>query len=217
MRGTRAIALSVSFLALQGASGCAPTSADRIAREARIVEKERTPDKLVARGVAFARVGDLTRAEQYLAAALEAGADSDTVLPTLIRVCIVGNRYRVAIGYATARLQEHPDDVRLRFVVAELRAALDDGAGARKDLERVLDVEPKNAAARFAYARLLRDGFGDVRAADKEFRAYLALAPNGEHVEEASASLLRDVPAPTALPPSETAAPTPLAPTSPRD
>jgi len=217
MRGMRIAAHSVSLLALQGTLGCAPTAADRIANKARVVETERTPDKLVARGLAFARMGDLTRAEQYLAAALDAGADSDTVLPTLIRVCVVANRYRVAIWYARTRLEAHPNDVRLRFVVAELQAALEDGPGARKDLERVLDVEPKNAAARFAYARLLRDRFGDVRAADKEFRAYLALEPNGEHAEEAGAAVLREVPAPVPAPDEGTAVPTPLAPTAPRN
>jgi tetratricopeptide (TPR) repeat protein len=192
----------LSALALLGTQACAPTPAQQVARDAHVVETERTPEKLVARGEGFAQLGDLTRAEQYLAAALEAGADPKTVLPTLLRICIIGHRYRVAIGYATTYLDEHPEDAHLRFVVAELRAALDDGDGARKDLARVLETEPENAGAHFAYAKLLRDGLDDVLGADAEFRRYLALAPSGEHAEEAKGALLRLVTVPVSAPPS---------------
>lgn len=181
------------FLAILGAlavPACASRPADRVARDVSTVRTERAPDKLVARGTAFASVGDLTRAEQYLAAALDAGADPDVVLPRLLRVCINSGNHRAAIGYAAPLLQRHPDDANLRFVVAELRAATGDPGGARADLERVVALDPDAPAPHFAFARLLRDQLRDPVGADREFRAYLRVAPAGEHADESRASLL---------------------------
>ncbi len=190
---TRTLSAIVLSLSALGAFGCAAAPADRVAHDVSTVQAERSVDKLVARGMAFASVGDLTRAEQYLAAALDAGADADVILPKLLRVCIAAGHDRAAIDYATPQLQRRPSDARLRFVVAELRAVTGDTGGARTDLEQVVTATPRDSAPHFAYARLLRDQVGDVLAADREFRAYLALAPDGEHAEEARASLLQVV------------------------
>ena len=169
---------------------CANRPSDRVARDVTTVKSERTPDKLVARGVAFAGVGDLTRAEQYFAAALDAGADPNVVLPKLLRVCITSGNHLAAINYAAPLLQRHPDDADLRFVVAELRAVTGDTQGARADLQHVVDLAPDEPAPHFAYARLLKDKVGDPAGADREFRAYLRVAPEGEHAEESRSSLL---------------------------
>jgi thioredoxin-like negative regulator of GroEL len=187
--------IPVLFVVLAGlaSTACGASSGDRVARDLTAVQKERTPDKLVARGVAFAGVGDLTRAEQYLAAALDAGADPEVVLPKLMRVCIAAGHERAAIDYAAPQLRKHPGDAHLQFVVGELRALTGDASGAREDLEHVVNVDPQAAAPRYALARLLRDQVGDVVAADREFRAYLRLSPSGEHAEEARASLLQAV------------------------
>ena len=65
----RGLSLSALGLAL---AGCASQShADKVKDDLAQVKAERAPDKLVDRGLAFANVGDLTRAEQYLAAALD--------------------------------------------------------------------------------------------------------------------------------------------------
>ena len=173
--------------------GCARKPSDRVARDVSIVREERTPDKLVARGMAFAGVGDLVRAEQYLAAALDAGADPNVVLPKLLRVCITSGNHLAAINYAAPLLQRHPDDASLRFVVAELRVVTGDTQGARADLEQVIELTPNDPAPHFAYARLLKDHVGDPLGADREFRAYLRLAPDGEHAEESRGSLLKVV------------------------
>jgi tetratricopeptide (TPR) repeat protein len=188
------------------ATACGTTRDERVARDLSTFHAERTPDKLVARGAALAQIGDLTRAEQYLAAALDEGADPSVVLPKLLRICISAGHQRAAINYAAPQLRKHPGDVWLRFVVAELRALTGDTAGARSDLERVVAAEPLSSAPHLAMARLLRDQLGDVITADREFRAYLRLAPDGEHAEEARASLLQAVvarpasPTPEALP-----------------
>jgi tetratricopeptide (TPR) repeat protein len=159
-----------------------------------LMKSERTPDKLVDRGLAFASVGDYTRAEQYLAAALEAGADPGTVLPPLLKVCVAAKRYRVAIDYAEPVLRKHPSDAHLRYVVASLRASIGDAPGARAEMEKVVSLDPQDAKVRFSFAVLLRDQCGDPGAADEQFRAYLRIDPAGEHAEEARASLLKPVP-----------------------
>ncbi len=189
----RTLSAFLFALASVASTACAASPADRVAHDVSTVQAERTADKLVARGLAFANVGDLTRAEQYLAASLDAGADPDVVLPKLLRVCIAAGHDRAAIAYATPQLRRRPGDERLRFVVAELRALTGDTGGARTDLEQVVSATPDESAPHYAYARLLHDEVGDLLAADREFRAYLKLSPDGEHAEEARASLLQTV------------------------
>lgn len=176
--------------------GCvhAETQADKLRDDLATMKAEHSVDRLVARGRAFASVGDLTRAEQYLAAALEVGGDPAAILPELLRVCIAANRFRVAITYAEPWLGRHPEDTKLRFVVAALRSTVGDWAGARDDLEQLVTEAPSDANVRFAYAKLLHDQLGDRSAADVQFRAYLALDPGGPHVDEARADLLQVVP-----------------------
>jgi tetratricopeptide (TPR) repeat protein len=158
------------------------------------MKSEHSTDKLVGRGRAFASVGDLTRAEQYLSAAIEVGGDPASILPELLRVCIAANRYRVAIAYAAPWLQRHPRDRKLRFLVAALRSGIGDASGAGVDLERLVTEAPGDSRAQFAYAVLLRDQLGDPGRADGHFRAYLRIEPDGPHADEARAALLETVP-----------------------
>jgi tetratricopeptide (TPR) repeat protein len=188
---------AAALLMLAVLIGCASQSAQsgrQIREDLAAMRVERTPDKLAARGLAFASVGDYTRAEQYLAAALDAGGDAASLLPELLKVCVAAKRYRVAIEYATPWVTRYPSDVKLRFVVAALRVNVGDAVGAKADLQAVLAREPSDAAAHFAYGVLLRDQLGDLVEADHEFREYLRLAPAGEHVDEARSALLKSVP-----------------------
>ena len=180
-------------LALACAS-CAATPGARVAADVKVVKEEQTPEKLVARGRAFASVGDLTRAEQYLAAALEAGANPNKVLPTLIKVCVADKRYRVAIDYAEPVLKKHPKNHSLRFVVASLYASIGEPRIAREHMQLVVDDHPDNAEVHYALAVLLKNQEGDVVMADHHFREYLRIKPKGPHAEEARGSLLKDVP-----------------------
>ncbi len=173
-------------------AGCGARPGSRVERGVETMKTEKAPDKLLERGKAFAQVGDFTRAEQYLATALDAGADPAVVLPLLLRVCTEGQRYRVAIDYAEQHLRKHPGDQRLRFLVATMYLAIGETAGARERLEVVVAASPKDAAARFALASVLRD-MGEPVLADRHFRVYLELEPKGTHVEEARASLLKEV------------------------
>lgn len=174
--------------------GCGPPPAARIDSNVEKVEKEREPHKLVARGKAFARIGDLTRAEQYLASALDQGADPDEVLPVLIRVCIESGRFRVAILHASNHLKSQPDNVPLRFLLGSLYSAVGDASAAREHLERVVGTDPAHADAHFALAVIARDHEGDLMRADRHFREYLRLRPDGPYADEARASLLESVP-----------------------
>lgn len=181
-------------IAALAASACVPTPAQRIKSVEKIVRKERTPDKLVARGKAFAAIGDNTRAAQYFSEALDQGADERKVLPLLMRTYIVSRRYLVAIQVGANYVRAHPEDYRLRYLVGTLYAAVGDIRKAQGAFERVLVIDPKHAGAQFALAVLLRDDEHDWIAADYHFRQYLKLAPKGPHAEEARASLLKSVP-----------------------
>jgi Tfp pilus assembly protein PilF len=195
----RALLVSLLLTAF-GAAGCASTPGDKMRADVAVFQKEQTAEKLFERGKAFAAVGDMTRAEEYLAAAIEAGADDRKVMPLLLRVCAEDHRYRVAITYAEPYLKKHPGDVGTRFVLGTLYAAVGEPAQAKAELERVLAATagrggPGEANAHFALAVVMREQ-DDLVTADKHFREYLRLAPRGDHAEEARASLLKEVPQP---------------------
>lgn len=198
----RAAAFAGALLASPAlACGSPPEPAARPDKDVQVLREEHTPDKLVARGRAFQQVGDLVRAEQYFAAALQAGGDAKEILPLLLKVCIDATRFQAAIEYAEPHLQRHPEDYRLRMLVASLYAAVGQPARARTHYERVLESQPDEATAHWALALLLRDQLGDRQAADVHFREYLRLRPDGPHAEEARASLLKPVVVgPTPLP-----------------
>ena len=172
---------------LLGAAGCAPAptgAADRAA----VMRQGQSRDELVARGRAFASIGDLTRAEQYLSAALRQGADVKSVLPLLVHVCVQAGRYRVAADYLQAYGAADPENQQLHMLSGLLEAAVGDREVARHEYETVLRANPDDAAAHYALAILLRDT-SDAADANEHFRAYLRLAPSGEHAAEARASI----------------------------
>lgn len=187
------IALVSGALAI---AGCAPpTPAESAQKDMQIMNRETTHDRLVERGRAFAAVGDYTRAEEYLAAALDQGADARKVLPQLLEICVQTGKFRSAIQHGENHLRKHPDDVRTRFVVATLYAALNENKAAKKQLQTVVEVRPNEARAHYVLGVLARED-EDAVGADRHFREYLRIEPNGDHAEEARASLLKKVPTP---------------------
>jgi len=181
-------------LAAFGAAACGPPPGAQVRTEVQTMSREKSPDKLVERGKAFASIGDLTRAEQYLAAALDEGAEPKSVLPLLLKVCVEARRYRGAIDYAEDHLKKHPQDAHLRMLLANLYAAVEDFPHAREQLELVLAQRPDLADVHYALAVILRDQTKDMVKADLHFREYLRLTPNGPHADEARGSLLKSVP-----------------------
>ena len=143
------IRASIFALACTTLAACAPTPGERVARDVSIIASERKPDTLLARGLAFAEVGDLTRAEQYLVAALDAGTPADLVLPKLLVICIASSHYRAGIEYAAPELQRNPDNASLRFVVAELEALTGDVTAARGDFDTVDGSAARRAGPAF--------------------------------------------------------------------
>jgi Tfp pilus assembly protein PilF len=175
------------------ASGCASAPEQRLKADVRTFQSEQAPAKLTARGRAFAAIGDTTRAREYFDAALEAGGDDRELTPLLLGVCVRDGRYRLAIDYAERYVRKHPRDERMRLVLGTLRAGVGEPLAAEVELTKVVQASPDNPDAHYALAVLLRDQRDDPLGADRHFRAYLKLQPEGEHSEEAKSSLLQAV------------------------
>jgi Flp pilus assembly protein TadD len=186
-------AILLVLLAAFGWAGCASSPHPRPGEDARDVRPGQTLEQLVERGRAFAAAGDPTRAEQYLTAALEGGADPQKVLPPLLRACIAAHRYRVAAEYVSDHLRRSPEDPSLRLLDGMLQAAVGDRALALREFQAVLRARPDDSEGHYALAVLLRDSMDDPMGADEHFRAYLRVAPNGLHAAEARASLVEPV------------------------
>ena len=184
----------VAFAALASGACGATSQSEKTNADLATMQKETTPEKLLERGKGFAQVGDMTRAEEYLGAALEAGAPPREALPLLFTVCVQSGRYRSAIQYAENHLRRHPDDMRTRFVLGTLYAAVGENKAAEDELVKVIAARPNDSNAHYALGVLSRDNDNDAIGADKHFREYLRLEPNGSHAEEARASLLKQVP-----------------------
>ena len=189
---TKAIERSLApvLVAAALAVGCVKQPGAEMKERVQTVQRESAPDRLIARARSFAAIGDYTRAEQYLDAARDGGADEREIIRLLLEVCVRDHRYRDAIQHGESFLREHPEDQRTRLVLAALESAVGYETQAETELERVLRVQPRNAEAHYALAVLFRDGLGDRGRADEHFRAYLALLPSGSHAEEARGSLM---------------------------
>lgn len=180
--------------------GCASRQAKAEA-DFRTVQKESNAKNLFERGRAFAFVGDFTRAEEYLASSMDAGADPREVMPLLMDVCVRGGRYRSAIQHGENHLRKHPNDVQTHLMVGALYAALDEHDRATEHLETVVakplpPPELLHGEAHYYLGVVAREK-KDWVGADKHFREYLRIEPNGKHVEEAQGSLLHKVPQPS--------------------
>lgn len=197
---------------------CAPKPKEtKVAHDIKIVREENQPERLFEKGKAFHQIGDLTRAEQYYAAALEQGYPAEKVLVPLLKVCNDAKRFQVAIDYAEPVLSKNPRNHRLRVIIASFYRAVGQQARARSYYELALEDEPNDPTAHYLLAVLLRDEFRDHVNADKHFREYLRLEPEGPHAQEARGSLLKvvpEAPAPTPLPskpaPASSSTPKPI-------
>lgn len=184
----------IGLLCVAAGLGCVKSEGAQVKQRVEAVQQEQSWEKLYAQGRAFAAVGDLTRAEQYMAAALDAGGDGKKILPSLMGVCVEAKKYRVAIDYGEAYVKKKPDTIKLRHLLGTLYLALGEVAPARHHFEAVLERRPDEAETHYALGVLHRDSDHDPVRADKHFRAYLRINPTGAHVEDARASLLRSVP-----------------------
>ena len=168
---------------------CQPAAGARVQADLNSFQRDQSADRLLARGRAFAAVGDTTRAEEYLAAALDAGGDEREILPALLSVCVRDGRYRLAITYAELGLRQRPDDQGLRLILATLYLALGEQEAAERELSQVLRAAHEDANAHYAYALLMRDYKANQVEASRHFREYLRLAPSGPYASEARAGV----------------------------
>lgn len=164
--------------------------------------------ELYRRGIALGEAGDLIRAEQYLAAAIDRGYPAERALPPLLRVCLASSRLRAALSHAEPYLEAHPNAWSLRYLVGSIYLGIGNYEQARESLERVIADAPDQPDAYYLLGVVLRDGVGDRPAAARRFERYLELAPDGQHVSDAREALfaLRR-PAPPVAPAAPAAGP----------
>ena len=170
--------------------GCGAASGVAPQANVEVMRREQTPDKLLERGLAFAGIGDLTRAEQYLVAALDQGAPPRRVVPTLLKVCIAASRHRAAIVYAREYGSKLSSDSQFQFILALLEAGLGESESAIAHLRSTVAGTPQHADAHFLLAELLQQqGRTDDDQVESHLREYLRLAPDGPRAEEARSAL----------------------------
>jgi Tfp pilus assembly protein PilF len=137
----------------------------------------------------LAERGERARAGQYLELAQQTGVPERELLPRMLKLYVADGQLRLAIDRAEQYLRRHPGDTKLRLCLASLYSAIEDPSALR-ELNRVVSDEPNNADAHFALAGLTPK----ASERDRHYRAYLTLAPEGRHAEEARANLLQEVP-----------------------
>ncbi|MCA9609321.1 MAG: tetratricopeptide repeat protein [Myxococcales bacterium] len=145
-------------------------------------------EELYRRGVLLAQGGDFVRAEQYMAASIQRGYPEEQVMPSLLAACVEASRLVAALQYAEPYLARHPDQWSLRMLVASIHMGLAHHTRARDELERVIrDAPEEPPQAHYFLGVLYRDELDDEAQADEHFQRYLALAPEGDHRDEARA------------------------------
>jgi tetratricopeptide (TPR) repeat protein len=151
--------------------------------------EDQTAQQLFDAGMRIAQQGDYIRAEQYFTAARDHGYPEDQIMPLLMQVCVHSSRYSAAVGYAEPYLETHPDDWRLRQLLATIQMGLGNSAAARLSLEHVVAEAPDEAVPHYMLGVLLRDELHDEPGMRTQFERYLALAPDGAHATEAREAL----------------------------
>lgn len=165
--------------------GCAGTQPG-VTRQHPITDPldEQNAQQLYDAGIRIAGQGDYIRAEQYLTAARDHGFPEVQILPLLMEVCVHSSRYSAAVGYAEPYLETHPDDWRLRQLLATIYMGLGNSSQARFALEHVVAEAPNEAVPHYMLGVLLRDELHDEPGMRAQFQTYLTLEPEGSHATE---------------------------------
>lgn len=188
------ILLQSAVLTMTGIStGCGGAAAQQ-ERERRAAATESSAGELERKGELAASAGDMTRAEQYFAAALAKGGNEKRLVQRLLVVCVADERYPVALRYADEYLDRHPLDVDVTFASASIHAAIGHVEKARQLLETVVRKRPNWAEAHFALATVLREQGEALDLADVHDLKCLRLDPQGPLAERARARLTRATP-----------------------
>jgi tetratricopeptide (TPR) repeat protein len=182
--------MKITTLAVLGllTLGCGAAAVPDSRANLQALRSEHTVDKLSGRGLAFAEMGELTRAEQYLAAALEQGAPPRKIVPPLLHVCVAAGRHRAALVYAREYGTSLASDPQFGFILAVLESAVGDPDAALLHLRRTVRALPAHADAHHQLALLLRKRGADDEAT-LHLREYLKLAPDGAFADDAREEL----------------------------
>ena len=140
-------------------------------------------------GKRFLAASDLVRAEQYLASALGQGFDERACVPALLEATLRGSRLRSALSYAEPALIHHPNDRKLRQLVAAIHLVLGDLKTAEQNLRKVLASNDDQPESHYLLALVLGRRNGEPEERTRAWQRYLELAPEGRHADEARAAL----------------------------
>lgn len=152
--------------------------------------------ELRAKGLAYARRGDLTRAQQYLSAAQAKGFDEKVIVPELVKICIAASRLRAALAFAEPYVDKHPEDAGMNYVVGTIHLALGDLQRASSHLTGALQPPHSMIDAAYSLAFIAIEE-GRISEARKHLEYYLRAAPEGQFANRAK-NLIRRV-SPTVL------------------
>ena len=191
------VLLALTALALASACGGAPGQGT--ATVIRDPLEDTSALELYDAGLRMADAGDFVRAEQYLTAARDRGYPEAQLIQPLIAACVRSSRMSAALAYAEPYLEHHPDDWRLRQLVATIQMGLDSNEAARLSLEHVVRDVPQEPVPHYMLAVLARDALRDDVIMREQFARYLELAPEGSHAAEARDALGVGLP-PTTMP-----------------
>ena len=113
----------------------------------------------------------------------------DEVIPALVSACLRSSRLSAALSHAEPYLSRHPAQWQLRLLVGTVRLGLGEISAAEQAFARVVRDAPDEPAGHYLLAVLARDELSEPERAREHFQRYLDLAPEGEHADEARASL----------------------------
>lgn len=167
--------------------GCASGPKPEPANPAFPAKDNRPASELVARGREATTRGDAVRAEQYLSLAIEQGADRRRVMPLLLEACLRSSHLRAALNHAEPYLLDHPEDDRLRYLVANIHLGLGQVVPAKRELGLLLQRNDKNPDAHYLLG-IIESGF-NVEAATEHFRAVLEHSKDQEQKIEVESRL----------------------------
>ena len=145
-------------------------------------------DALYYNGRVAERRGDIRAAMGNYQAAVDVQADHVEARANLGRVLVFGGAPDRALAIIAPVLEKHPDDARLLTVRGAARGQLKDAAGARKDAERAVQLDPKDENAVALLAALERQA-GDNDSAVALLQKTVAAAPDSIDLRQVLASL----------------------------
>ena len=150
----------------------------------------KSPDALYLSGQVAERRGDLRAAVSLYQGAIDAkpGQDQIDAAAALGRLFAIGGAPDRALKLVEPLLARHPDNAELLVVRSAARLRTQNLPGAQSDVERALQLDPRNARAVGLLAGMKRDA-GDVDGAISLVSGVMARIPSSVELHELLAAL----------------------------